>query len=76
MFRTLRAIRFLFLGPVLLLFLYIVSRMTPGGHAWFPWAALGIGIAWFVSLIRVVSAVLMLGGIAALIAFLNKKNPL
>ena len=75
MFRTLRAVRFLFLGPILLLFIYIVSRMTPEGGQWFKWAALGIGFVWVISLIRVISAAIVLGGLAALIAYVSKKKP-
>jgi hypothetical protein len=38
------------------------------------WAALGIGIAWVISLIRVVGALVVGGGLAALVAYINKKD--
>jgi len=75
MFRTLRAVRFLFLGPVFLLIVYVVSRMTPGGAQWFKWAALGIGIAWVISLFRVISAIVLVGGLAALFTYFNRRKP-
>ncbi|NOZ14208.1 MAG: 2TM domain-containing protein [Acidobacteria bacterium] len=71
-FRTIRAIRFLFLGPVILGFLVLINWITTPGQWWVQWAALGIGIAWVVSLFRVITAVLVAGGIAALVAALRK----
>jgi hypothetical protein len=73
MWRTLRAARFLFAGPVILVFLVIINVMTSPGHWWVQWAALGIGIAWVISLLRVIRAVILLGGLAALVAYLRKK---
>ena len=73
MIRTLQSVEFLFIGPVTLLFLVVVNLMTSPGHWWVQWAALGIGIAWIVSLLRVLRAVILLGGLAALIAYLRKK---
>ncbi len=67
-FRTLRAIKFLFMGPVILGILVLINWVTSPGHWWVQWAALGIGIAWVISLFRVIFAVLVAGGIAALIA--------
>jgi len=71
-FRTLRAIKFLFMGPVILGILVLINWMTSPGHWWVQWAALGIGIAWVISLFRVIFAVLIAGGIAALITTLRK----
>lgn len=73
MFRTLRAVRFLFVGPVVLVALFFVNLMTSPGHWWVQWAALGIGIAWIISLFRVIRALIVAGGIAALIAYMNRK---
>jgi hypothetical protein len=73
MFRTLHSVKFLFTGPVILVFLVIVNLMTSPGHWWVQWAALGIGIAWVLSLLRVIRAMIVLGGLAALIAFLRKR---
>ncbi len=71
-FRTIRAIRFLFLGPVILGFLVLINWIISPGQWWVQWAALGIGIAWVVSLFRVITAILVAGGIAALVAALRK----
>ena len=73
MFRTIRAVRFLFVGPLILVFLVIVNAMTSPGDWWVKWAILGIGIAWVASLIRVIRAAILLGGLVALIAYLRKK---
>jgi hypothetical protein len=72
MYRTLRAARFLVTGPIILAMLFVMNLMTTG-H-WFKWAALGIGIAWIFSLFRVIRAVVLMGGLLALIAFLKKKQ--
>ena len=73
MIRTLHSVKFLFIGPLILLFLVVVNLMTSPGDWWVQWAALGIGIAWVVSLLRVLRAMIVLGGLAALIAYLRKK---
>jgi hypothetical protein len=73
MFRTLHAARFLFVGPFLLVLLLFINLMTSPGHWWVQWAALGIGIAWEVSLLRVLRAAVLLGGLAALVAYLRKR---
>jgi hypothetical protein len=73
MFRTLRAVRFLVVGPFILGFLVIVNLMTSPHHLWVQWAALGIGIAWIISFLRVLRALVVVGGLAALIAYLRKK---
>jgi hypothetical protein len=73
MWRTWRAFKFLFTGPVILVFLVIVNVMTSPGHWWVQWVALGIGIVWVLSLLRVLRMMLLLGGLAALIAYLRKK---
>jgi uncharacterized protein (DUF983 family) len=73
MLRTLRAVRFLVVGPVVLVFLFFVNLLTSPGHWWVQWAALGIGIAWVLSLVRVVQAIVIAGGVAALIAYLNRR---
>jgi hypothetical protein len=48
--------------------------MTSPGHWWVQWAALGIGIAWVVSLLRVLKAVVLMGGIAAFLAYLHSRR--
>jgi hypothetical protein len=74
MVKTLRALRFLFVGPVILLILFVLNWTTSFGHGWLRWAVLGIGIAWIISLMRVLWALVLAGGIAALIALLRKRN--
>jgi hypothetical protein len=74
MWRTWRSFKFLLTGPVILVFLVIINAVTSPGHWWVQWAALGIGIAWVISLFRVLRAVILLGGLAALIAYFQKKN--
>ena len=73
MFRTLRAARFLIKAPFILLLLFIINLVTSPGHWWVQWAALGIGIAWVVSLLRVMRAVVVAGGLAALVAYLSRR---
>ena len=63
--KTLRAVKFLFVGPIILAFLFILNWMTSPGDWWVQWPALGIGIAWFISLFRVIVAIVAVGGIAA-----------
>jgi hypothetical protein len=70
---TLRAVKFLFVGPAVLVLLVIINAMTSPGVWWVQWAALGIGIAWVVNLFRVIRAIIMVGGLVALIALLRKK---
>ena len=71
---TLRAVKFLFMGPVILVFLFVINLMTSPGHWWVQWAALGLGIAWVVSLIRVIRAVVVAGGLAALAAVIASRS--
>ena len=73
MLKTLHAFRFLVVGPLVLALLVIINLMTSPGHWWVKWPALGIGIAWAISLFRVIRAVVVLGGLAALIALLRKR---
>ncbi len=74
--KTVRAAKFLITGPVVLLVLVAINWFTSPHHWWVQWAALGIGIAWAACLIRVLRALVILGGLAALIAFLRRgDNP-
>lgn len=72
--KTLRAVKFLFVGPLIVLMLLVINIMTSPGVWWVQWPALGIGIAWFISLFRVIGAVIALGGIAALVAYLQRSR--
>lgn len=73
LFKTLRAVRFLFMAPLILLSLVVINAVTSPGHWWVQWAALGLGIAWVVSLVRVIRLMLVLGGLAALVSYLRRK---
>jgi len=72
--RTLRAVKFLFMGPVILVFLFVINLMTSPGHWWVQWAALGIGIAWVLNLFRVIRTVVLAGGLAALAAVIANRS--
>jgi hypothetical protein len=74
MVKTLQAVRFLFVGPAIVLLVFVVNLMTSPGVWWFKWAALGIGIAWVVSLARVLRAIALVGGIAAFVAWLASRQ--
>jgi len=68
MIKTLRAVKFLFVGPLILVTLVVINVITSPGDWWVQWAALGIGIAWVISLFRVLGAIVVAGGLAALYA--------
>lgn len=72
-FATFRALKFLVVGPMVLCLLTVINLMTSPGHWWIQWPALGIGIAWVISLLRVLRAAALLGGIAALVAFFRRR---
>lgn len=67
---TVQAVKFLFIGPLVLVLLVVINLLTWSGEWWVQWAALGIGIAWFISLFRVIRAIVVAGGLAALAAVL------
>jgi hypothetical protein len=67
-------LKFLFVGPVIVLFLFVINVMTSPGEWWVQWAALGIGIAWIISLFKVIRAVIIAGGLAAIGAWLISRN--
>ena len=72
-YRTFRAIKFLITGPMILAMLFVINLVTSPGHWWVHWAALGIGIAWMLSLFRVLRSLIVVGGLAAL-AFLAYRS--
>lgn len=74
MIKTFRAVRFLFVAPLILAMLFAINLMTSPGHWWVQWPALGLGIAWFISLFRVVRAIIVAGGLAALGVYLFKQH--
>ncbi len=71
--KTMDAVGFLFKGPLILAFLFLINWMI-GGEWWVQWAALGIGIAWVFSLFRVIRAVILAGGLAALAGYLASRR--
>ena len=71
---TIEAARFLFIGPAILLMLFVIDLMTSPGDWWFQWPALGIGIAWFISLFRLVWALILAGRFAAVVAYFSTKR--
>ena len=73
-FQTLKSLKFLFTAPLILVMLFVINLMTSPGHWWVQWAALGIGIAWFFALLRVMRAVIIAGGLAALGLYLVNRH--
>ncbi len=67
------SVKFLFMGPVILVMLFVINVMTSPGEWWIQWPALGIGIAWVISLFRVMRAIIVLGGLAGLAAYLSRR---
>ena len=74
MFGPLRRVKFLVTAPFIVLMLFVINLMTSPGEWWFQWAALGIGIAWVLNLFRVIRAVVLAGGLAALAAFIANRS--
>lgn len=68
------ALKFLFVGPLILVFLFFINLTTSPDHWWVQWPALGIGIAWVSSLFRVIRTVILAGGIAAASAYVINRN--
>jgi hypothetical protein len=54
--------------------LFVINLMTSPGHWWVQWAALGLGIAWVMSLFHVMRAVALAGGLAALAAYFARRS--
>ena len=74
MVHAFRAVKFLFVAPVIVAFLFVINLMTWNGEWWVQWAALGIGIAWVLSLFKVLRAILMAGGLAVLGGYLLNRR--
>lgn len=74
LFGTWRAVKFLFGGPLVLAFLVVINLMTSPGDWWVQWPALGIGFAWVICLFRVIRALILVGGLAALITYLRRRR--
>ena len=67
------SLSFLVKGPIILLFLVVINLMTSPGHWWVQWPALGIAIAWTFSLLRVMRALVLAGGLAAVFALHSRR---
>ena len=74
MVNTLRSAKFLVKAPLILAMLFVINLMTSPGHWWVQWPALGLGIAWVISLMRVARAVVLAGGLAAVAAILMRRR--
>ena len=74
MTRTMSSVKFLFMAPLILAFLFVINLMTWHGQWWVQWAALGLGIAWVSSLFPVIRAVIIGGGLAAVAAYWLKNR--
>lgn len=72
--RTMRSAKFLVKAPFILAMLFVINLMTSPHHWWVQWPALGLGIAWVFALLRVIRAVVLAGGLAALGAVLLKRR--
>jgi hypothetical protein len=71
---TFRAVKFLVMAPLIVAFLFVINLMTWNGRWWVQWAALGLGIAWIINLFKVIRAVILAGGLAALGAYLYGRQ--
>ena len=67
------SVKFLFIGPMIVALLFVINLMTSAGTWWVQWPALGIGIAWVICLFRVVGALVVGGGLAALAAYFSRR---
>lgn len=74
MTKTLHAARFLLTGPLILLLLVVLNSMTSAGPLVGPLGGPRIGIAWLISLFRVLRALAIAGGLAALGALLLRRR--
>ncbi|MDO9694308.1 MAG: hypothetical protein Q7W56_06220 [Candidatus Latescibacteria bacterium] len=73
-FKVFSDIKYLFTAPLILGMLFVINLATSPGDWWVQWAALGMGIAWVVCLLRVIRAAIVVGGLAALGAWLWKRE--
>ena len=73
-FGPLRRVKFLITAPFIVLMLFVINMVTSPHQWWFQWAAFGIGIAWVINLIKLVRDVVLLGGLAALGAYIFNRT--
>lgn len=72
--KTLKALKFLLVGPLILLLLVVNNCMTFPGHWRVQRPGQCIGIAWVISLTRVLFAVAAAGGLTAFLAYLDRSG--
>lgn len=72
--KTADALGFVIKAPFIVLFLFAINWMFFAGEWWVKWAAFGIGIAWVISLFRVIRAVVLAGGLAALAGYIASRR--
>jgi hypothetical protein len=68
------ALKFVFIAPLILLFLLVINVLTSPSDWWVQWAALGLSIPWTICLLRVLKGALLLGGLAALVTYLTRRS--
>jgi hypothetical protein len=74
MSHLLGSIQFLFMAPLILAFLFVINLMTSPGEWWVLWAGLGLGIAWVINLFKILRTLLVVGGLAGLAAYMNRRR--
>ena len=74
MFGPLRRVTFLFTAPFIVLMLFVINVMTSPGEWWVQWAALGLGIAWVINVLKLIRTVVLLGGLAGLAAYMSRRR--
>jgi len=76
MFQTFHDLKFLFVAPLILVMLVVINFLTSPGDWWVQWAALGLGIAWVICLLRLIRTAIVMGGLTALGVYLwRRKQP-
>src|SRR6185436_4017732 len=65
--RLLNSLGFVIKAPIIVLVLFVINVLTFSGEWWVRWPALFIGIAWVLAVIRVLRAIVLLGGLAGLV---------
>jgi hypothetical protein len=68
------SVSFVFTAPLILAFLFVINLMTSPGQWWVQWAALGLGIAWVINLLKLARAAVLLGGLAGLAAYMSRRR--
>jgi len=68
------SLKFVFIGPLILLFLLAVNVLASPGDWWVQWAALGISVPWTICLFRVLKGALLVGGFATLVTYLSRRS--